>query len=75
VGTVDREVSHVGTVEPAKRIYEESYVVIEGDRGNVFAAVIQRSKIIFNWSTVEPRSIVPVSIVFPHIPFAIFGPE
>jgi len=25
--------------------------------------------------TVEPRSIVPVSIVFPHLPFAIFGPE
>ena len=26
-------------------------------------------------NTVEPRSIVPVSIVFPHLPFAIFGPE
>jgi hypothetical protein len=25
--------------------------------------------------TVEPRSIVPVSIVFPHSSFAIFGPE
>ena len=25
--------------------------------------------------TVEPRSIVPVSIVFPHLPFTIFGPE
>jgi len=25
--------------------------------------------------TVESRSIVPVSIVFPHLPFAIFGPE
>jgi hypothetical protein len=24
---------------------------------------------------VEPRSIVPVMIVFPHVPFAIFGPE
>ena len=25
--------------------------------------------------TVEPRSIVPATIVFPHVPFAIFGPE
>jgi hypothetical protein len=25
--------------------------------------------------TVEPWSIVPVTIVFPHVPFAIFGPE
>ena len=27
------------------------------------------------YSTVEPRSIVPVTIVFPHVLFAIFGPE
>jgi hypothetical protein len=26
-------------------------------------------------TTVEPRSIVPVTIVFPHVPFAIFGPK
>ena len=26
-------------------------------------------------STVEPRSIVPATIVFPHVLFAIFGPE
>jgi hypothetical protein len=51
VGTVDLEGCHAGTVEPAERIYKESYVVIEGDRGNVFAAVMQKSKIIFNWST------------------------
>jgi hypothetical protein len=44
-------VCHAGTVEPAERIYEESYVVIEWDRGNVFAALIRKSKIIFNWST------------------------
>jgi hypothetical protein len=25
--------------------------------------------------TVEPQSIVPTMIVFPHVPFAIFGPE
>ena len=25
--------------------------------------------------TVEPRSIVPATIVFPHVLFAIFGPE
>ena len=25
--------------------------------------------------TVEPRSIVPAAIVFPHVLFAIFGPE
>ena len=25
--------------------------------------------------TVEPRSIVPATIVFLHVPFAIFGPE
>ena len=25
--------------------------------------------------TVEPRSIVPATIIFPHVPFAIFGPE
>ena len=24
---------------------------------------------------VEPQSIVPATIVFPHVPFAIFGPE
>jgi hypothetical protein len=48
VGTVDLAVCHAGTVEPAERIYEESYVVIEGNTGNVFAAVIQKSKIIFN---------------------------
>ena len=51
MGTVGLEVCRAGTVEPAERIYEESYVVIEGDRGNVFAAVIQESNIIFNWST------------------------
>ena len=51
MGTVDLEVCHAGTVEPAERIYEESYVVIEGDRGNVFAAVIHKLKIILNWST------------------------
>ena len=27
------------------------------------------------WGTVEPRSIVPATIVFPHVLFAIFGPE
>jgi hypothetical protein len=26
-------------------------------------------------STVEPRSIVPATIVFPHVLFAILGPE
>jgi len=41
VGTVDLEVCHAGTVEPAERIYEESYVVIEGDR-KCFAAVISQ---------------------------------
>jgi len=25
--------------------------------------------------TVEPRSTVPATIVFPHVLFAIFGPE
>jgi len=49
VGTVDLAVCHAGTVEPAERIYEERYVVIEGGRGNVFAALIQNSKIIVNW--------------------------
>lgn len=45
MGTVDLEVCHAGTVEPAERIYEESYVVIAGDRPNVFAAVMDSSKI------------------------------
>ena len=27
------------------------------------------------WNTVESRSIVPAMIVFPHVLFAIFGPE
>ena len=27
------------------------------------------------YSTVKPRSIVPATIVFPHVLFAIFGPE
>jgi hypothetical protein len=31
--------------------------------------------LISQYYTVEPRSIVPVSIVFPHSSFAIFGPE
>jgi len=36
---------------------------------------IKKTDILSKIDTVEPRSIVPVSIVFPHLPFAIFGPE
>jgi len=36
VGTVDLAVCHAGTVEPAERIYEESYVVIEGGAEEMF---------------------------------------
>jgi hypothetical protein len=43
VGTVDLEVCHAGTFEPAKRIHEKIYVMTEGDRGNVFAAAVQKS--------------------------------
>ena len=29
----------------------------------------------YMYDRVETRSIVPATIVFPHVPFAIFGPE
>jgi hypothetical protein len=35
----------------------------------------KRTKFLTIHITVEPRSIIPATIVFPHVSFAIFGPE
>ena len=40
-----------------------------------FTCLVLRLKMLNYTYTVEPRSIVPATIVFPHVLFAIFGPE
>jgi len=44
-------------------------------RFEVLTAVLMKIQDLWDVTTVESRSIVPVMIVFPHVLFAIFGPE